>query len=138
MRNPIVIFVLIAVMLLGSCSKEKLEQTAVEAGLAIMTDGSWIITKYSEGTNNITTTFSGWECKFNTDKTAVASKGASIVSGTWSASITNKTISSQFPAGSGVLDKLNGTWKIVKNNTTYAEFTQAINGVECTMELTKK
>ena len=103
-----------------------------------MTDGLWIITKYTEGNNNITSAFTGWECKFNTDKTAVATKGTASITGLWSASITHKTITSHFPPGSGILEKINGTWKTVKNNSTYGEFTQTINGTECFLELTKK
>ena len=99
MRKLLKLFIIaiIAATSLTACSKEKLEQLVVESGLAIMTEGSWLITKYTEASNNTTASFAGWECHFNADKTAVATKGTTSITGSWKASMTHETIISKFP-----------------------------------------
>lgn len=122
-----------------SCSKAKIEQKVEDMAIKLMTDGTWIVTKFIEAQNDITSDFAGWECQFNSNLTSEARKGTQKVAGTWNASTVTQTITSQFPAGSPVpLEKINGTWKIVKANYTSAEFSQTRSGIEYRMELTKK
>ncbi len=122
-----------------SCSKAKIEQKVEDMAIKLMTDGTWIVTKFIEAQNDITSDFAGWECQFYSNLTSEARKGTQKVAGTWNATTVTQTITSQFPAGSPVpLEKINGTWKIVKANYTFAEFSQTRSGIEYRMELTKK
>jgi hypothetical protein len=122
-----------------SCTKAKLEQKAEDFVIKIMTDGTWIVTNFAEGQNNITADFAGWEYQYYSNLTCEARKGTQKVAGTWNASTADQTITGQFPAGSPApLEKLNGTWKIVKVDYTFAQFTQTKSGVDYKMELTKK
>lgn len=122
----------------SSCSKEELQQKVEDIALKVMTDGTWIVTKFMEGPNDITTNFSGWECQFYPDLTCEVRKGTQKVAGTWSPNTPAQTISAMVPVGSTPIDKVNGTWKIVKSNYTFGEFTQTKTGLDYRMELTKK
>lgn len=132
------LFVTVVAFSLQSCSKEQIQQKEQDIAVSIMTSGSWIITKFSEGPNDITASFSAWECRFYTDKTCEAINGSTKVAGTWNASTSSKTITGQFPAGSDPLPKINGTWSIVRTTAAFGEFTQTKNGIDYSMELTKK
>ncbi len=122
-----------------SCSKAKVEQKVEDLAIKLMTDGTWIVTKFLEGPNDITTDFAGWECQFYSNLKAEARKGTQKVAGTWNSSTSAQTITGQFPAGSPVpLEKINGTWKIIKANYTVGEFSQTKSGMDYRMELTKK
>lgn len=121
-----------------SCSKEKIQEKALDLAMQIMTTGVWIVTNYEEGSVTATSQFSGWECQFYSDGKCEARNGTTKVAGTWSASTSSQTITGQFPAGSNPLNKINGTWKIVKSNTTVGEFTQDKSGTTLKMTLTKK
>lgn len=122
-----------------SCSKAKIEQKVEDLAIKIMTDGTWIVTNFTEGQNDITGDFAGWECQYYSNLTCEARKGTQKVAGTWNANTAAQTIMGQFPANSPApLEKLNGTWKIVKANYTLAQFTQTRSGVDYKMELTKK
>lgn len=122
----------------SSCSKEELQEVREDLAVSIMTNGDWIITKFSERDYDITSLFTGWQCHFNTDKTCKATKGSEEVLGTWNASASSKTITGLFPANSEPLSKINGTWRIVRTTASYGEFTQVKNGITYKMELTKK
>lgn len=129
----------LTVTTIASCSKAKVEQKVEDLAIKLMTDGTWIVTKFMEGQNDITTDFAGWECQFYSNLTAEARKGTQKVAGTWNASTSAQTITGQFPAGSPApLEKINGTWKIIKTNYTFAKFLQTKAGVDYRMELTKK
>lgn len=122
-----------------SCSKAKIEEKVEDLAIKIMTDGTWIVTKFTEGQSDITSDFAGWECQYFSNLTSEARKSTQKVAGTWNASTATQTITGQFPAGSPVpLEKTNGTWKIVKANYTFAEFSQTKSGIDYKMELTKK
>jgi hypothetical protein len=122
-----------------SCSKEKTQQKIEDLAIQIMTSGTWIVTKFMEGPVETTSQFAGWECQFYSNLSCEAIKAGNRVAGTWNASTAAQTITGQFPAGSPApLEKINGTWKVVKSNFTYGEFTQTKAGVDYRMELTKK
>ena len=127
----------LVVTFFSACSKEQVQQKVEDMALSIMTEGDWIITQFSEGPTGITSSFKGWQCHFNRDKTCVAVNGTNRVAGTWDVSTPNQTITGLFPAGSNPLDKINGTWKIVRTNSSFGEFIQIKNGIEYKMELTK-
>lgn len=139
MKNQfILIFAFCSSLILSGCSKEQIQEKTEDLAITIMTNGSWLVTKFTENNSDITNAFVGWECKFNKDKTCIASKGSESIGGTWDASVASKTISGNFPEGAEPLSKVNGTWTIVRTISTFGEFSQIKNGVTYKMELTKK
>lgn len=141
MKKNFYIIAAIALLTVGtvtSCSKEQVQQKVEDLATKIMTDGTWIVTKFVQGGTDITTDFSGWECQFYSNSTCEGRKGTTKIAGTWSASTSSQTITGMFPVGSTPIDKVNGTWKIVRSNYTFGEFSQTKNGMAYTMELTKK
>lgn len=94
-----------------SCKKyiEQQKQQALENAI---TDGTWIVTRYLDNGTDITSSFSGYVFKFNTNGVVTGTNAGNVVSGTWSGDISTKTINSNFPSATNPLDKLNAIWKI--------------------------
>lgn len=134
---------LLGVFLLSSLScKKAVEKQYDDILKKLMADGSWIITKFTENSNDITPSFNGWVCKFNDNNTMTATQGAgataTVHSGTWQSNITAQTITAQFTSSVGEpLSKINGTWNITNTTATVGSFSQTKGGVAYTMELTK-
>jgi hypothetical protein len=104
----------------------------------LMTDGSWVITKFTENGVDITTSFNAWVCKFHDNNTMTATQGTTVKSGTWQSDLSAQTIGAQFDAGVGdPLQKINGTWNITSTSATVGKFAQTKGGISYTMELTK-
>jgi hypothetical protein len=51
---------------------------------AILSDGLWIVTSYTEDADDQTANYAGYELDFNTDGTVSASNGSNTNNGTWS------------------------------------------------------
>lgn len=120
-----------------SC-KKPLEQKYDDIMKQLMTDGSWVITNFTENNVDITPSFNAWVCKFYDNNTLVATQGTTTQAGTWQSDASSKTVSAQFNYGTGdPLQKINGTWTIVSTLPTVGKFTQTKGGIVYTMELTK-
>lgn len=120
-----------------SC-KKAVEQQYDDILKKLMTDGSWVITKFTEGGVDITASFNAWICKFHDDNTMTATQGATVQSGTWQSNITAQTITAAFYSSVGdPLKKINGVWAITSSSATVGKFAQTKSGVAYTMELTK-
>lgn len=130
---------MISLVLIGSLScKKAVEEQYNDIIKKLMTDGSWVITKFTENGTYITSSFNGWVYKFNDNNTITATQGATIQSGTWQSDVSTQTITAQFANAVGdPLVKLNGTWKIANSTPTVGNFTQTKNSIPYTMELTK-
>jgi hypothetical protein len=128
----------LAVITMGSCVKKQVEQKAEDLVVQVIVDGSWILTKYVEGTTDMTSTFSGWECKFYEDRTCDATNGTTKYRGTWDGNAATQSFTVSFKPGTEPLTKLNGTWKITKTSFTFGQFKQTVNGVDYLLEITKK
>ena len=121
----------------GSC-KKKVEQQYEDLLKKLMTDGSWIITKFTENGTDITTSFNAWVCKFHDNNTMTATQGTDTKAGTWQSNLTSQTISAQFESSVGdPLQENNGTWNITSTTATVGKFAQTKSGIAYTMELTK-
>ncbi len=104
-----IVVLVLTVTTIVSCSKAKVEQKVGDLAINLVTDGTWIVTKFQGGSNDITTDFAGWKCQFYSNFTAEARKGTQKVAGTWNASTSAQTITGQVHAGSPVpLEKING------------------------------
>jgi hypothetical protein len=122
-----------------SC-KKAVEEQYDDILKKLITDGSWVITKFTEGGTDITGSFGGWVCKFNDNNTLTATQGASsnVQTGTWQSNTASQTISAQFSSGvTAPLEKINGTWNITASSATVGKFSQTKSGIFYTMELTK-
>ena len=124
-----------------SC-KKAIEEQYDDILKKLMSDGSWVITKFTENSGDITPSFSGWVCKFHDNNTMTATQGsgagAVVQSGDWQSNITAQTITAQFAATVGFpLSKINGTWNITSTSATVGKFAQTKGGIPYTMELTK-
>jgi len=126
MKKKIIISLLLIVVLSPSCKKfiEKQQQNALES---IITDGTWIVTRYVENGTDITTSFSGYIFKFNSNKTVTGTNAGTVVNGTWSGNISTKTITSDFPSAGVPIDKLNAIWKVTDSYTDSVAANTTIN-----------
>lgn len=144
MKSRSLINVCIAAFLLfGSVScKKAVEEQYDDILKKLMSDGSWVITKFTENSTDITSSFGGWVCKFHDNNTMTATQGtgasAVVQSGEWQSNITAQTITAQFAPSVGFpLSKINGTWNITSTSATVGKFAQTKGGIPYTMELTK-
>jgi hypothetical protein len=137
--RKILFFSLIAFFLMGASCKKAVEQQYDDILKKLMTDGTWIITKFTENGTDITPSFNAWICKFNDDNTVTATQGVTVKTGTWQSNITAQTIFAQFPSSVGdPVQKLNGTWSITSTSATVGKFAQTKGAIPYTMELTKQ
>jgi hypothetical protein len=135
----VLVFSIMSFLLLCSTScKKAVEEQYDDVLKKLITDGSWVITKFTEVGVDITGSFGGWVCKFYDNNTLTATQGLTVQSGTWQSNSTSQTISAQFNSSvTAPLDKINGTWTISATSATVGKFTQTKAGVAYTMELTK-
>src|SRR5712664_144898 len=126
MKKKIIISLLLIVVLSPSCKKfiEKQQQNALES---IITNGTWIVTRYVENGTDITPSFSGYVFKFNSNGTVTGTKSSSIENGTWSGNFSAKTITSDFPTAATPIDKLNAVWRITDSYADSVAATATIN-----------
>jgi hypothetical protein len=135
MKKLMVVFVLLS--LCGSCKKaieKKQEQILMNA----ITDGSWIVEQYFEGSANISAEFLNYEFKFNSDGTVQSTYGAAKEMGTWSGSIADQTITSNFPSAGDTLKKINGVWKWLDSDWDYVKAEKTVGVDKNTLHLRKK
>ncbi len=136
-RHFLVLFMLLFVTTAPSC-KKAVEEQYEDIVKKLMTDGSWIVTKFTENGIDITSSFNAWVCKFYDNNTMTATQSTTIHSGVWQSNINSQSFTAQFSASVGdPLQKINGTWSVKTTSATKGGFEQTKNGVPYTMELTK-
>lgn len=107
----------ILILTLFSC-KKAIEQAQENAVMQAMTTGQWVVAKFTQNSNDMTTGFSGYSFKYNTDKTVNAIKNNAVeTTGSWDANTDALTITASFLNANQPLPLLNGTWHI--DNTTW-------------------
>jgi hypothetical protein len=100
-----------------SC-KKYIEQQEQNALVDLVTKGTWRITGYLDHqTNNITDSFSGYAFQFNENGTVYGIRYGQQTNGTWSANVSNKTITSDFPSATYPISMLNHTWTVTDSYT---------------------
>lgn len=140
MKQPLLI--LCTLFILTGCKKtikKAQEQIAEDLIVKAMTDGRWLVTAYTDGTD-YKPEFDGYEFQFKSNRTVDAIKNTATEStGNWQGDGYAMTINSSFPVSSPTtLQRLNGIWKIVNNSWTWVKATQTINGKLTTLELKKQ
>lgn len=119
MQKRLVFTAILFLPLLFSC-KKAIQEKKQDIILAAMTSGRWYVQEYLAGSTNVTGEFAGYEFQFHDNGSVEGIKGASITTGTWSGDANNFTITSNFPAASGLpLTRLNGIWKWSDSDWTY-------------------
>ncbi len=138
-----ILFIVVTVLLLTGCKKiikQTQEQIAESLILKAMTDGTWIVSVYNDGTTEYKPEFDIYEFRFYKNYNVDAIKNsATEITGTWREDVANLTITSQYGVNANpTLQRLNGVWKMKDSNWTWVKATQTINGNLTTLELRKK
>jgi hypothetical protein len=115
-----------------SC-KKYIQQQEQNALVNLVTQGTWRVTGYLDhDTNNITASFSGYSFQFNENGTVYGTLNLQQTKGTWTASVTDKSITSNFPSASYPLNMLNHTW-IIKDS--YSDSVAAKTAVDTSFNI---
>lgn len=116
-------------ILLPGC-KKAIENIGEDLVIQAMTNGQWVLTKFTQNGTNITSDFAAYKFQYHKNRTVDAIKNGSIeFTGSWDANASNLTTWANFPGASNPIILINGTWNITKNSWTYVEGTQT-NGTE--------
>ena len=111
------IFFLLFVASLSSC-KKVVEDKKRNLLIQIMTDGTWRVTGFLEGTVDITSEFTGYNFQFKENGTVTSNHNSIIDQGAWVGDVNNYSISSNFPSAVNPLLKFNGVWKLIDSSNT--------------------
>jgi len=110
-RKLFLLFILSA-SISGGC-KKTVDNIKEDLMVKLITENTWKIVNYKEGSSNMTATFTDYEFKFNKDGSLNAIKNALTEgTGTWLGSESTQSITSSFPSAGEPLSKLNGIWLI--------------------------
>jgi hypothetical protein len=122
------IYLLVFLVALLGCSKEKIQQKQEDLVVKAMTEGQWKVTNFVKNGTDLTSDYSTYAFKFNTNLTVDAINNGTLErSGTWNADANAQTITSLFPGVSSVpVGNLHGTWKITSTTWTSVNATQTV------------
>lgn len=128
------------VLAIGPSCKKQVEQAQEDLVIAAMTNGKWKISWFKENGVGISD-FDNYEFQYYSNYTVDATNLSvpSTIRGNWGGNASTMTTSADFPLSAGnPLIKINGTWKILRNNWVYVEAEQTVGSVVKTMRLDKK
>ncbi len=129
---------LLFVLTLSGC-KKAIEQIAEDMVVKAMTDGQWVVTRFTQNGTDITTDFSGYKFQYYKNKTVDAIKNGTVErSGTWDGNASAMTTWASFPGATNPLSLINGSWNITNSGWTYVEATQTIGTEVKTLRLDKQ
>ena len=134
------IIVVICAALLFNCSCQKsIETVTQDLVVQAMTNGQWVITRFTQNNTDITSGFSSYKFQYHSNKTVDAIKNGAIErTGNWDGNAVAMTTWADFPGATNPISLINGTWNITRNSWTYVEATQT-NGTEIkTLRLDKQ
>jgi hypothetical protein len=112
-----IILILFFFTITNSCKKfiEQQEQNAI---VDLVTKGQWRVTGYIDHqTDTLTNDFAGYLFQFNENGTVYGVKFGQQTNGTWSADVSKKSITSNFPTATYPITLLNHTWTITDSYT---------------------
>ena len=120
-----------------SCQKA-VEEVAQDLVVQAMTNGQWVITRFTQNNTDITSSFSGYKFQYYANKTVDAIKnGATERTGSWDGNATAMTTWVDFPQAPSPISLINGTWNITRSSWTYVEATQTSGTEIKTLRLDK-
>jgi hypothetical protein len=119
MKSP---FPLVALLLcltsIPYACKKYVQQQEENAIVALVTNGQWRVTGYTDYQhNNLTDSFANYSFQFNENGTVYGVRFGQQTNGTWSANVANKSITSSFPTATYPITMLNFTWTITDSYT---------------------
>lgn len=133
------IFLPLVFLVISSVScKKAVEKKVRDMLVDAVTNGFWIVEQYVEGQVDITTTFAGYDFKFNENGTVIGIYNGTNTNGTWSGNATDYTITAEFPTASDPLKKLNGIWKLLDSDWDYVKAEMIVGIEKNTLKLRKK
>ena len=103
----------LAMLLLSGSCKKAVDNIKEDLMIKLITENTWKIVKYVDGTTNMTTLYTDYDFKFNKDGSLNAIKnGVTESTGTWAGSEASQSITSAFPSAGDTLSRLTGVWLI--------------------------
>lgn len=137
-RTSFLILTLATFALFPAC-KKAIQKAQEDFVVNLIVNNTWVVTNFSEGTNNITASFAPYEFKFNKDETVFGKKtGEPDAVGTWRGNATSMTITAGFPNGPAPLNKLTGVWLITKTTLTTVTATRTDGSTTYNLSLASK
>ena len=112
-----IILILFLFTTLYSCKKfiQQQEQNAI---VKLVTNGQWKVTGYIDHqTDTFTNEFAGYLFQFNENGTVYGVVFGQQTNGTWTADVSKKSITSNFPTATYPITLLNHTWTITDSYT---------------------
>ncbi len=129
MKRLFLIPLLVLVAFSFSC-KKFIRQQEEKAVMNIIVNGFWHVDQYVRDGSDITSSFSGYLFKFESNGTVTGKNADNSVSdtGSWAPNVDARTISSIFPSASEPVNLLNGLWKIKDSGTDFvlADFNDSV------------
>ena len=120
-----------------SCKKAK-EAIGQDLVIQAMTNGQWVVTRFTQNGTDITSNFSAYKFQYYSNKTVDAIKnGTTERTGNWDGNATAMTTWADFPGAPNPILLLNGTWNITNNGWTYVEAKQTIGSEIKTLRVDK-
>lgn len=113
---PVLTFIILTSSL--SC-KKLVENKQRNAIIEAMTTGVWLVEQYFEDSVNITSEFQNYEFQFYENGTVKGTLGTEVANGTWVADTEVYSITSEFPAATNPVARLNYTWLIKDTEWDY-------------------
>ena len=130
-------FVLLTLFIFSSC-KKTVDDAKEDLVIQAMTNGEWVITKFTLNGTTITSDFSGYKFKYYSNKTVDAIKNGTVEkTGTWDGNSSTMTTWANFTGASYPLTLINGSWHIDRNSWIYVEASQTVGTETKTMRLDK-
>jgi len=122
-----------------SC-KKLIQQQEEKAVMNIITNGNWYVYQYLQGSGDITTNFSGYLFKFNTNGSVIGTNSGVSDTGTWVPNVSARTITAGFPSAGPPVSLLNGIWRINDSGSDFvlASFNDTINHYQDILQLRKQ
>lgn len=123
------IFILVSLFLLSGC-KKTIENVGEDLVIQAMTNGQWVLTRFTQNGTDITSSFSAYKFQYHKNRTVDAIKNGMVErTGNWDANAADRTTWANFSGAPDPIGLINGTWKITNNSWTFVEGTQT-NGTE--------
>ncbi|HET7003135.1 MAG TPA: hypothetical protein VFI33_17545 [Puia sp.] len=117
-RSTFYIILLLFIFTITNSCKKFIEQQEKNAIVDLVTKGQWRITGYIDHqTDTLTNDFDGYLFQFNENGTVYGVKFGQQTNGTWSADVSKKSITSNFPTATYPITLLNHTWTITDSYT---------------------
>jgi hypothetical protein len=131
------LLLLVVSITIAQCAKKR-EEIKTNIVIEAMTNGRWVVEKFTENNVDVTSEFSGYEFQFYKDGSMKGFSSSGDAEGTWIGDAESETIFSNFTNSNDTVKRLNDTWKILKNSFTYVEARPTNTNRTAFLKLVKK